>query len=357
MTSPTATCQVTGSWPETGGNVASGDFIVTPAYEALGDGVLVPITDVRVTLDASGVGTMDLTYVPGQTQWKITERINGADNPDPYIVTPEGARLDLSTAPRSAPPGAPVSTFLLASSVGTPGGPGGPLDDTGKMPAGQIPPTGGGIPASIITAKGDLIAGAAADTPQVLAVSPNDGDLIVADSTAPQGMSWQPPQGPAVKAFSSAIFRDGSVTPANSAGAWLTLKRTGGVNLFSRSVPAQVGDLLTVSLNTFFEATDNSTHLDLAVLVNGVAVRYLSNMDTAPAAPSFEGDPGWYPNGAAFKWHPAPPEWQAEASDIAADGTVTVAVVYKGGTGIFFAETNYPCRMTMKNLGLPDTVV
>lgn len=356
MSSPTATCQVTGSWPETGGNVASGDYIVTPAYEALGDGVLVPVTDVRVTLDDSGVGTMDLTYVPGQTQWKITERINGADNPDPYIVTPEGNRLDLSTAPRSAPPGSPVSTFVLASSVGAVGGPGGPLDAEGKMPAGQIPPTGGGIPASIITAKGDLIVGTAVDTPAVLPVSPNDGDLLAADSTAPGGVSYVPAPGPAVVAFSTAVFTEGSVTPANSAGLWLPLKRQDGVSLFSRTVPAQVGDLISVGLNTFFQAVDNTTHLDLAVLVNGVATRYLSNMATAPAVPSFEGDPGWYPNGAAFKWHPAPAEWQAAATDIASDGTVTVAVIYKGGTGTFFAEVNYPCRMTMKNLGLPSMV-
>lgn len=405
MSSPVAQCTITGTWPETDNSKATGRYIVTPLFEALGDGVLVPVTDVPVTLDAQGTGTRTLGYIPGVTQWKITEQIDSADQIDPYVVTPEGDTLDLSTAPRSAAPGVPVNQFLLASSMGHPGGPGGPLREDGTLPPAQIPGGGSGgitsittpngtliadrtgsevamavgegipqsaiadltadlaalVPLDTITAKGDLIIGTGTGEVARLPVGGTTGDALVVDPTAPNGISYQPVGGGGgggtVKAFTMTVFEQvgGSITPPDSGGTWGILFQVDGTTMFSRTVPAEAGELLTVNQNDMFRATDSQTHFDLGVIVGGEIVRYLSNMDL-PARPSVEGDPGWYPNSTDFKWHPAPPEWIAEASDIDG-GNVTVAIVYRGGTGTFYAEQDYPFRMSMKNLGTPTTVV
>lgn len=50
------------------------------------------------------------------------------------------------------------------------------------------------LPESIIDAKGDLIAGTAADTAVALGVG-TDGDVLTADSGATEGVSWQTPGG------------------------------------------------------------------------------------------------------------------------------------------------------------------
>lgn len=426
MTSPISTCTITGSWPDkTDGTPASGHYLVKPVAEALATGALLPVTTTVVTLAERGTGTRELRYVPGSTQWKITELIEGATNPPPYVVTPDADTLDLSTAPRSAPPFVPVTQFVLASSVGQPGGPGGPLESDGTMPPEQVPGGGGGVvsvaaadttivvagtgthptlavgtaipQASVtgltgalaakasasaltdevaraeaaeaarialatVTTKGDLILGTGAATVARVPVG-SPGDALVADPGAAAGVSYQPiggGGGSAVKAFTSAVFEleGGSITPPDSGGNWDILLQDPDdpTRMFSRTVPAEVGELLTVNQNDMFKATDSATHLDLGVIVAGEIVRFLSNLDV-PARPSTEGDPGWYPNTPDFKYHPAPPEWIAAAIDIAGDATVTVAVVYRGGTGIFYAETGYPFRMSMKNLGVPGTVV
>lgn len=362
MSSPTAQCTITGSWPETDGTTATGRYLVTPTYEALGDGVLVPVTDTPVTLDANGLGTRELTYVPGQTSWKITEQIDGADNEPAYIVTPDGPTLDLSTAPRSTPTNVPVNTYVLASTRGVANGYT-PLDGTAHVPQAYLPATAAGVQ-GVTAADGTVVVNnadpqnptvrAGAGIPQasvtglITALSDIDteldqlaGAVIVTGSPSPtnvptwDGVHWVP-QTPAggggVKAFTSRVFQavGASITPPDSGGQWITLKQADAVSIFSVAVPAAVGDLLTVNQNNMFKATDSTTHLDLAVIVAGAPQTFLSAIRSTPAV---EGDPGWYPNAPDFKYHPAPPEFLVESGMIEG-GTVTVAVVYRGGTGI-----------------------
>ena len=63
---------------------------------------------------------------------------------------------------------------------------------TGQFAAGFIPPNTDTtkIPNSIVDAKGDLLVGFAADTPQVLPVGA-DGKALMADSTATNGLDWK----------------------------------------------------------------------------------------------------------------------------------------------------------------------
>jgi hypothetical protein len=356
MSQPTAQCTVTGTWPETDGTKAAGRYLVTPTYEALGTGVMVPVTDVPVTLDANGTGIASLTYIPGATQWKITEQVDGADNPAPYAVTPDGPTLDLSTAFRSPPQGSPWAEFVVKTSVGQPGGPGGPLDADGVMPPNQLPATGGGIPASTVTAKGDLIVATGAGTVVRQPVGGTDGNALVVDSASDTGLAYAAVGGggggAAVQAFTADVFTSGSVTPS-SASTWAPLLQSDGTSLFSRTLPAIAGNLISVNANTMFHALDSTTHLDLGIIVNGAIERVLSNM---LGTPPVEGDPGWYPNSSEYKYHPAPPEFIVESGDLEG-GNVTVAIIVKGATGTFYAEVDYPFRMSMKNLGTPTTVV
>lgn len=75
----------------------------------------------------------------------------------------------------------------------------------------------GGIGASIINAKGDLIVGTNDDTVGVLPVG-TDGNVLTADSTNSSGMKWAPPPtgtgGGGVAGVSSVNGRSGAVTLA-----------------------------------------------------------------------------------------------------------------------------------------------
>jgi hypothetical protein len=59
-----------------------------------------------------------------------------------------------------------------------------------NMTVGRLPSIEGGIQPTIVDAKGDIIAASAADTPARLAVG-NDGETLVADSSATTGLRWQ----------------------------------------------------------------------------------------------------------------------------------------------------------------------
>lgn len=73
-----------------------------------------------------------------------------------------------------------------------------------------------GIPATIIDAKGDLIAATAADTPARLAVGTN-GQVLTADSTASTGLAWAAPVSgwtSFTPTFTNLTLGNGSVTAA-----------------------------------------------------------------------------------------------------------------------------------------------
>jgi hypothetical protein len=91
-----------------------------------------------------------------------------------------------------------------------------------------------------------------------------------------------------------------------------------------------------------------ASFLDLAVMVGGSAVRYLSSDTATPAiegAPSFYADPQTYHNfGPCF-------EFEVGAGDLSG-GNVTVGFMTRGdGGGTLFASDNYPFRWRAINHG------
>jgi hypothetical protein len=82
---------------------------------------------------------------------------------------------------------------------------------------------GAAIAKTIVDAKGDLIAGTAADTVARLAYSGTNGDLLTVDTTTATGLKWVTPTASATQ---MAIFRDEKTTGTHGGtftlGAWRT---------------------------------------------------------------------------------------------------------------------------------------
>jgi hypothetical protein len=92
-------------------------------------------------------------------RYLIVEAITGAPARAYYIDAPAAAgTIHLDTAAQAVP-GPELTAYLLASAVGQVGGPAGPLDAGGKVPAGQLPVAGGGVPATRVVATTAPLAG------------------------------------------------------------------------------------------------------------------------------------------------------------------------------------------------------
>jgi hypothetical protein len=196
-------------------NAASGGFTVTlPAADVAGDVVIVrreefggnTVTIARAGSDTVAGGTsVGLTSVEalmlvsnGLGAWNIVVTAQSLTALDsrysatahthstyvPIAIIDAKGDLIVGTAADTAQR-VPVGTdgyMLYSDSTQTPGVRWG------------APPSGTGIAATIVDAKGDLIAATAADTVARLAVGTN-GQVLTADSTASTGVKWATPSG------------------------------------------------------------------------------------------------------------------------------------------------------------------
>ncbi len=102
----------------------------------------------------------------------------------PYFPIAVGAGIDITTGatvPKlvnevqdvlAAGPGIALTTFLGVTTITATGG------------------GGGGIPCSLITAKGDMIVGTAANTPTALPVGATDGHVLTVCAACAEGVTW-----------------------------------------------------------------------------------------------------------------------------------------------------------------------
>lgn len=97
--------------------------------------------------------------------------------------------LDLSQVPDVvAAPQAIGPSYLLSSSLGTPGGPAGPLDGAGLVPSSQLPVSGGSAPATrLLTAGSGLLGGGNLTADRTFSLDPSAVDLAGTASSSMAG--------------------------------------------------------------------------------------------------------------------------------------------------------------------------
>jgi hypothetical protein len=189
--------QVTSSYPsvtvdgsvvaETGYvQFAWGDWLQSPSLNS----TLSPFS-VQVNLDANGqIGVAlpasnDPAWTPTNRTYIVKEHLSTGVRSRKIMIPYDaaGGTIDLADIADAQVDPDP-DTYIFRTEKGTANGVA-ELDATGKVPAAQLPATGGGIPASIGTAKGDIIvftaSGVAArkgagSSGQVLSSNPSTGD-------------------------------------------------------------------------------------------------------------------------------------------------------------------------------------
>lgn len=116
----------------------SGDITLQPLQETPSAGTTVVAR--RTTYPISGGQIAGVFETNGQPmQAAVYENVTGVKNPPPYVVSiPTSGTLNLGTASRGAS-FVPTPLYVLASAVGHPGGPAGPLDSGGLIPTEQVP--------------------------------------------------------------------------------------------------------------------------------------------------------------------------------------------------------------------------
>jgi hypothetical protein len=131
-----------------------------------------------------------------------------------------------------------------------------------------------GIPATILDAKGDLIAASAADTAARLAVGTN-GQVLTADSAETTGLKWATPSGSSGPAFRA--FRDTSTQTIAASNTWTKVQFNGETfdtdSCFDsttnyRFTPTTAG-YYQINLNVYNSLTGNPSYVLCAIYKNG----------------------------------------------------------------------------------------
>lgn len=123
-------------WRNLDGSFPPGTVLIQPVQAAAGGGWIIAATPKTFHLSSGNItGSIANNSQITGLQYLVTEQIVGASNPAPYVVTPTGSTLDLSTASRNTT--GDTSTFVPQSAVGAPNGVA-TLDNTGNVPLAQL---------------------------------------------------------------------------------------------------------------------------------------------------------------------------------------------------------------------------
>lgn len=381
----------------------SGSSTITDAAIASGDsgkavaGVGVPIV--------SYVGTV----TPGVSFVLVDALGNPVDTTAPVSSIVVGA-VDLTTVPRG--PGGTLPTYVLGSAVGQIGGPAGPLDGAGKLPAAQLPSeatgvqsvtagngtidvdntdpanpvvmVGTGIPqsdiASLVTDLSTLTSGvASASAAASAAQSTANTALSVADAAVPETVGTA--KGDLIVASAAGVIThlgvgtDGQVVSANSgAGTGLTYvtraaqPQQAGTGLLTGTFGpgGSSGQPTTLSPSAWWTtiaaavgnlilwvpsliSTGSDAVGDLCSLVSGSPVNFYS--DEYGPTQAANGHGGLYLSGDFGIANYTPIKWLVQSSDLSG-GTITLAFLYQGGTGSHtWGHASIPSQIDVINYG------
>jgi hypothetical protein len=349
------------------------------------------VTDAAVVTGDSGkavagVGVPIVSYVGTVTPGVSFTLVNAAGAPvntTAAVTSVVVGAVDLSTIARNT--GSTVQPYVPGSAVGQVGGPAGPLDGTGKLPAAQLPtqatgvqsvtatngtivvtnvdpvnPTvaigvgipeaavtnlvtdlAGRVPLATVTAKGDLLVATGNATVARLGVGA-DLTVPIADASQATGLRYGAVATQPRQAGTGLLL--GTFGPGGATGQPTTLSPSA----WWVTVTARVGDLLLwvpSILSTGADATG-----DLASVVNGSPVNFYSNGYGPTQA--INGHGGLYLSGDFGVANYAPVKWLVQAGDLSG-GAVTLAFLYQGGTGSHvWGHASIPSQVDVLNLGV-----
>lgn len=196
----------------------------------------------------------------------------------------------------------------------------------------------GKLPLATVTTKADLIVASGNAMVARLGVGA-DNTVLTADSAAPNGVAWLP--GSFTTVFRSAYIANASdFTLPNTGGAWQIM--TG----FELDIPASAGHLVELSVRGMRSDTSGAC-VDLAFVVGGSIVRYLS---TGTSSPALEGDPAWY-FANSFMTQSSDRKVSLVSGDIDTGNLRVVLVAKASGAGTVYSSANYPWWWALTNIG------
>lgn len=307
---------VTATYLRPDGSPASGRVSFVPSQvNALADTVL---TTWRTTsyLNSDGElsvqlpATDDASWEAPGWSYRVIEQIDGADDRRYDITVPAASpTLDLATAAPLAEP-ATASSYVLRSNIGTLV----PPLVAGKVPESYLPASAGG--------------------------DPEWEDIQNKPATFPPATHTHEGSGGAAIAVVRRTVTSGNITP-QSTGSWAMV--TGGPTI---AIAAAAGDYVSFEICSALMRIVSSFR-DLAVVVGGVPVRYLS---TGSSSSSVEGAPAFYGD-STFRTHGTAFDFVVQNSDLSG-GNVTVGFATKGAAdGTIYASTDYPLVWRAMNYG------
>lgn len=147
---------------------------------------------------------------------------------------------------------------------------------------------------------------------------------------------------PPVKAFGTTGIVTSTFGPGDTSGAWTVSGAAWRV-----TVPAAVGDVLSLDPSVI-ALVGADAEMDVCSLNGNTPLRYYSSKTTTQAA---NGHGGLY-MGTQFNRRIAPIKWVVTADDIVS-GNVTLAYMYRAGSGVTWGSAVYPNEITLTNEGSP----
>ena len=198
---------------------------------------------------------------------------------------------------------------------------------------------GGGIPATIFDAAGDIIVASAADTAARLAAG-SEGDVLTIASGVP---AWDPPTGGSGGSFVD--YDHVRLTTGNktiTSTTWIDLDTS-----LDLVVTAATGDLIEASLNGLWADTAQFGFLDLATWVSGAGVNWFGSGELTTSTGN--GINNWsHTNDAVFNGMGGPVHLVVQAGDISG-GTVTLRLRTRVAASLILrCNTSDPLMITAK---------
>lgn len=371
---PTGT--VSGTWYTPSGNLAVGEIIFLLTHEIEipddADGVVIPVRhevsvpagQLSATLPAGFYNVLvrlaELYYKP-----KVVEIVEGENLnlPDAIgVVPPE----ELVTPVRSVNNQFPDSSGNITIS----GGGGGAVDSvfgrTGAVVAqsgdytksqvglGNVDNTSDAnkpiSTATQIALDGKENAGTAASAVSAHVAAPDPHPQYALDSSLAEvatsgdynDLINTPSAQTRVKAFGTTGKIQQQFGPGDTSGTWTVSGAAWRV-----TVPASVGDILDLNPNVIAQVGADA-EMDVCSLNGNTPLRYYSS-GTNVQGPNGHG--GLY-MGTQFAQKMSPIKWVVTADDIVS-GNVTLAYMYRAGSGITWGSLAYPNEITIVNEGSP----